>query len=108
MASIVAAAVAAPLAGSAQATHAPCGFQITPAGVRPTVVAVPGGFYLDIRELAADASADHLYSVWVYQESNGTAGLQRGGKHAILGDAGADAGFAEPCQQSARPDAYFF
>jgi hypothetical protein len=43
-----------------------------------------GTFYIDDR--GVDSAG-----VWVYQESNGTPGLQSGGNSAILGDVDSDA-----------------
>lgn len=49
---------------------------------------LPGGFYLDVRHLPSEEDP-LFYSIWIFQETNGEAGLQRGGSH-ISGIPGID------------------
>lgn len=58
-----------------------------------TVVDVGGAAYVDIRSIATDG---YLYSIWIYVEKNGQAGLQRGGSDPT--------GSPDTCQESANPD----
>ncbi len=62
-----------------------------------TVVSIADQAYV-----AADAVMSHgyLFSLWIYLESNGATGLQRGGV-TLLGD-------ADICQDSATPDTGVF
>ncbi|MBI4729105.1 MAG: hypothetical protein HY775_06330 [Acidobacteria bacterium] len=46
----------------------------------PVVDPATGPFYLDVRDLA---SADYGWAIYVYMETNGVAGLQRGGMARI-------------------------
>lgn len=39
--------------------------------------------------------------LWIYLESNGESGLQRGGEHPVLG-------YSEICQESGNPDLMVF
>lgn len=39
---------------------------------------------------------------WFYLESNGHAGLQTGGDHAVLGESGEAGGFTDPCKATHR------
>lgn len=45
---------------------------------RPDADELPGGLYVDARQLPSPTAPDS-YSVWIYEESNGTPGLQAGG-----------------------------
>lgn len=67
----------------------------------PVVDPAKGPFYLDVREVAGEYWWSEIY---LYQETNGKAGLQRGGR-----------GFPpwpfssiEPCQESPTPDQSIF
>lgn len=62
-----------------------------------TVVEVGGAAYVDVREVAGET---YLYSIWIYVESNGTPGLQRGGSDPT--------GAPDSCQESANPDTLIF
>ena len=61
------------------------------------VVDVAGQAYIT---LDAIMEHDYLWSIWIYAESNGEAGLQRGGV-TVLGD-------ADSCQDSTNPDTGIF
>lgn len=80
-------ALVASLAGVASAEHtASCNGEITE-------VATPAGtLYVDDRGVDAEG-------VWIYEESNGEAGLQSGGQSAILGDLDEDT-----CEAVGHPD----
>lgn len=58
-----------------------------------TVVDVGGMAYVDVREVA---SGGYLWSIWLYLESNGQGGLQRGGADPT--------GSPDTCQESSNPD----
>jgi hypothetical protein len=95
------------------------GFSVTPpAGpvvnvpkLSDSIVRQVGPFYLDVRYLAGrqtsgSATGVNIFSIWLYQETNGTAGLQRGG-HSIFPDTPGTSG-QDPCEQSSNPDQAIF
>lgn len=51
-------------------------------------------FYVEVREVLGDA---HIYSIWIYQETNGLAGLQRGGTSPYFPDD------SDPCNDPLPP-----
>jgi hypothetical protein len=65
-------------------------------GVTPIVDAKTGPLYLDARHVGDDSTI----SVWLYQESDGLQGLQRGG-HGLVPDSPAGS-TQESCDESAR------
>jgi hypothetical protein len=108
-AGIIAGALALPVGGAALA--GPCGGTIggdtvPELGPAPGIVDAGGVAYVDVRNVDSDG---FLYSIWIYQESNGAGGLQRGGKAiepintALLLATGAED--TETCNESATPDA---
>ena len=81
---LIAGVILMPLAMMGSAVAGPCD---------GTVTAV-GPIYIDDRDYLSG------YGLWIYVESNGEAGLQRGGSN-LLGE-------AEVCQESANPDLLIF
>ncbi|HVE93578.1 MAG TPA: hypothetical protein VNB24_01565 [Acidimicrobiales bacterium] len=65
--------------GTAQADH--CG---------GTTIVDLGAAYVDVRHVGDETS---LYSIWIYAETNGQTGLQRGGDSVL----GADLGGRDNC-----------
>ncbi len=68
-----------------------------------TVISIGGGVEgTEVAHVAVDAIMSHgyIFSIWIYAESNGQAGLQRGG-FTLLGD-------ADVCQDSPTPDTGIF
>lgn len=63
-----------------------------------------GPFYLDVRDIA---SAYWNLGIWLYVESNGRRGLQRGGC-PIAPNTPGTAVCPESCNESATPDQYVF
>lgn len=63
-----------------------------------TVVDVGGLYYIDDRNYA------NGNGLWIYEESNGQTGLQRGGTPPKVPDAGIFVESFEPCQESLNPD----
>lgn len=61
------------------------------------VINVADQAYIDVREVAGPT---YLYSIWIYKESNGRQGLQRGGYDPT--------GSPESCMQDANPDMLIF
>ena len=90
--SVAAAAMALPVA--AGAGHDTC---------HSTPVSVGGVIYVDDRpatgEVVSGGGANGGHGTWLYLETNGVAGLQRGGSSILLGDID-----RENCNQSANPD----
>lgn len=57
-----------------------------------------GPFYADVRELVGTYE---LFSIWLYQETNGRPGLTRGGR-AVVPDTPGTSG-EEPCEEARSP-----
>ncbi len=118
VAAAVLAAALVPLGGSAQARDN-CkdgtlgGAAGTPSARGQITLEVgqyPNSFYVNVREIMGDT---YTYSVWVYQESNGLAELQRGGgtENSVTPwkEIWEAAGHAtDSCQESTKPDAIIF
>lgn len=72
------------------------GWSGTPSAKGQLVIPVgtgPATFYVNVREVMGEQWA---WSIWLYQETNGEPGLQRGGT-SPLGD-------TDSCQESKNPD----
>lgn len=113
---IVAVLAAAGLAPGAGASHSACGGAI---GMGPfgdirgqSAGPLPGGFWLVVRYLNWDTDNDgipeHLYSVWLYKESNEMPGPQASRVHSVLGEDGKELGLVDSCAQSDNPDTLIF
>lgn len=85
---LVAGVILMPLAMMGSAVAGPCDGSVTDVG---------GVLYIDYRAGIPPGSTGN--GVWIYLESNGQAGLQRGGQSVILGAAD-----PEICFESATPD----
>ena len=55
------------------------GWSGTPSAKGHITVPIADALYLDVREVMG---TEYTWSIWLYQESNGKAGLQRGGNSA--------------------------
>ncbi|MBI4729120.1 MAG: hypothetical protein HY775_06405 [Acidobacteria bacterium] len=61
--------------------------KIAPTFVIPIVDKDSGPLYLDVRDVMSDGDWEYdasLLNIWLYQETNGEPGLQRGGRSAYL------------------------
>lgn len=117
VAGLVCAALALPLAGAAGAGGADgCVGYLGPndLGVTGVIVTVGTGsgdtanngptVYVDLRDLGSD---DWLFSIWLYIESNGEDGLQRGGVN-LIGDTIPVLSGTETCNESLNHDTNVF
>lgn len=85
MSAAAVASVAAPVT-PAGATESPCD---------GTIIATPdGNFYIE------DRGFPDGWGLWVYQESNGVRGLQRGGTSMFE--------YSDPCNESTNPDTLIY
>ena len=81
---LIAGVILMPLAMMGNAIAGPCDGTVTDIG---------GLIYIDDRDFVSGNG------LWIYLESNGEPGLQRGGQSILLG-----ANDVEVCQESANPD----